>query len=430
MKNRLLVLGIWLLLCPVYVLGQNISITGKTNVPNALVRLLAYDEMFTCEQTQIAETQSDKDGKFTLKADITDITPSQIAINLERVDVILKPNGIYDFEIVVPEQNEGSYFEMEQPYLKINSIDDDGFYSQMIATQTFIDDFFYDNFNQLYRGRKMCLLDTLDNQLIRNVGKIEFQYIRDYVKYRKASVVMTYNKNKVLSEYIDNQEVLYCQEAYMDVFFDIVKVNVMTDDFLSRNNQVAELVKMQNLRKAFYENQKAKNVVYSELKTIENTSKYQKNKLIARNLAKQLEKLSHDSEAPDFTLKDKNGKTVKLSDYKNTMVLLQFVDRRSSLTEHEFAVLNDLQRQWNDTIEVITIATAESFQDYVQMFDNKGFKWQLLNLGDNILLLEDYKIKMCPAYVILKKNSRIGMSPAPSPDHDLEKHVRRISKYL
>lgn len=430
MRNKSVFILILTFLCPIFAFGQNISVQGKTNVPNALVRLLAYDEMFTCEQTQIAETQSDKDGKFTLKADITDITPSQIAINLERVDVILKPNGIYDFEIVVPEQNEGSYFEKEQPYLKINSIDDDGFYSQMIATQTFIDAFIYDNFNQLYRGRKMSLLDTLDNQLIRNVGKIEFQYIRDYVKYRKASVVMTYNKNKVLSEYIDNQEVLYCQEAYMDVFFDIVKVNVMTDDFLSRNNQVAELVKMQNLRKAFYENQKAKNVIYSELKTIENTSKYQKNKLIARNLAKQLEKLSHDSEAPDFTLKDKNGKTVKLSDYKNTMVLLQFVDRRSSLTEHEFAVLNDLQRQWNDTIEVITIATAESFQDYAQMFDNKGFKWQLLNLGDNILLLEDYKIKMCPAYVILKKNSRIGMSPAPSPDHDLEKHVRRISKYL
>lgn len=430
MRNKSVFILIMTFLCPIFAFGQNISVQGKTNVPNALVRLLAYDEMFTCEQTQIAETQSDKDGKFTLKADITDITPSQIAINLERVDVILKPNGIYDFEIVVPEQNEGSYFEKEQPYLKINSIDDDGFYSQMIATQTFIDAFIYDNFNQLYRGRKMSLLDTLDNQLIRNVGKIEFQYIRDYVKYRKASVVMTYNKNKVLSEYIDNQEVLYCQEAYMDVFFDIVKVNVMTDDFLSRNNQVAELVKMQNLRKAFYENQKAKNVIYSELKTIENTSKYQKNKLIARNLAKQLEKLSHDSEAPDFTLKDKNGKTVKLSDYKNTMVLLQFVDRRSSLTEHEFAVLNDLQRQWNDTIEVITIATAESFQDYAQMFDNKGFKWQLLNLGDNILLLEDYKIKMCPAYVILKKNSRIGMSPAPSPDHDLEKHVRRISKYL
>ncbi len=430
MRNKSVFILILTFLYPIFAFGQNISVQGKTNVPNALVRLLAYDEMFTCEQTQIAETQSDKDGKFTLKADITDITPSQIAINLERVDVILKPNGIYDFEIVVPEQNEGSYFEKEQPYLKINSIDDDGFYSQMIATQTFIDDFIYDNFNQLYRGRKMSLLDTLDNQLIRNVGKIEFQYIRDYVKYRKASVVMTYNKNKVLSEYIDNQEVLYCQEAYMDVFFDIAKVNVMTDDFLSRNNQVAELVKMQNLRKAFYENQKAKNVIYSELKTIENTSRYQKNKLIARNLAKQLEKLSHDSEAPDFTLKDKNGKTVKLSDYKNTMVLLQFVDRRSSLTEHEFAVLNDLQRQWNDTIEVITIATAELFQDYVQMFDNKGFKWQLLNLGDNILLLEDYKIKMCPAYVILKKNSRIGMSPAPSPDHDLEKHVRRISKYL
>ena len=173
MRNKRLLGLILAFLCPFFMLGQNVSIVGKTDIPNALVRLLAYDEMVTCEQTKIAETQSDKDGKFTLKAEIKEITPAQIAINLERVDLILSPDGKYDLEITIPQQNESSYFEKEQPVLKINTINDGGLYSQYIATQTFIDDFLYENFDKIYRGRKTSLLDTLDNQIVRNIGKIK-----------------------------------------------------------------------------------------------------------------------------------------------------------------------------------------------------------------------------------------------------------------
>ena len=68
MRNKRLFGLILAFLCPIFMLGQNVTIVGKTNVPDALVRLMAYDEMFTCEQTKIAETHSDKEGKFTLKA--------------------------------------------------------------------------------------------------------------------------------------------------------------------------------------------------------------------------------------------------------------------------------------------------------------------------------------------------------------------------
>ena len=165
-------------------IGQNVSIVGKTNVPNALVRLLTYDELLTCEQTKAAETRSDKDGKFTVQTEIKEITPAQIAINLERVDVILTPNGTYDFEIIIPEQQEGSYFEKEQPYLKINKINDGGVYSQYIAVQLFIDDYLNENFNMIYRNRKTSLLDTLDSQLARNIGKIDNAYIKNCIKYQ------------------------------------------------------------------------------------------------------------------------------------------------------------------------------------------------------------------------------------------------------
>lgn len=430
MKNKRLFSLILALLCPIFMLGQNVSIVGKTNVQNALVRLLTYDEMLTCEQTKVAETHSDKEGKFTLKIEINAITPAQIAINLERVDVILKPNGQYDFEIIIHEKGEGSFFEKEQPILNVNFINDGGFYSQYVATQALVDDFLYENFDKIYRSKNTSLLDTLDNQIARNIGKIDNDYIKNFIKYRKASVMMTVNAKKTLTDYFDNQKVLYSQWAYMDVLAELFKSPVRNDDFLSRNPQLAEVVEMMNLRKAYYANPQSKNQILGSLNQIEKSSKYQKNKLVAKNLAKQIEELSFDSKAPTFALKDKTGNTVNLVDYQNDMVLLQFVDNYSTLNEHEFATLNDLQKRWNDTIQVVTIATKESFEEYVQLFEKQGFKWQLLNLGDNILLLEDYHVRMFPAYIILKPKNRIGMAPAPSPDRFLDKQVRRISKYL
>ena len=431
MKNKTFIGLIAAILMPFLVSGQNVFITGATNRPNALVRLLAYDEMFTCHQTKLADTQSDKDGKFSIQTTLNEITPTQIAIDLERVDIILSPNGKYNLEITIPEkQNDVSYFEKEHPTLKINSADDGGFYSQYLDTESFINDFIYDNFENIYRGRKLYLLDSLDKQLVRNIGEIKSDYILDYIKYKKASVVTTVNKKKALTEYFDNQEVLYLQTAYMDALMEICKTNVSDHDFLSHNPQLAELVTMNEQQKNYYANPSEKQNVLNFLDSIEKSSKYQKNKVVAKNLKNQIEELSYDSKAPVFALKDKDGNIVQLSDYQDDMVLLQFVDGYSPMLEHEFETLGNLQKQWNDTIQVVTVATAESFEDIIQLFDKQEFKWQVLNLDDNILLLEDYHILTFPSYIILKKKGRIGMAPAPSPDHKLEKHVRRINKQL
>ena len=429
MRNKRLFGLILAFLCPIFMLGQNVTIVGKTNVPDALVRLMAYDEMFTCEQTKIAETHSDKEGKFTLKAEIKEITPAQIAINLERTDIILSPNGKYNLEITIPNQKDVSYFEREKPTLKINSIEDGNLFLQYTDIQSFIDDYLYQNFNIIYKGRKMSLLDTLDRQITRNFGKIENKYINDFIKYRKAAVLMTANPAKTKTDYFDKQEVLYSQAAYMDVLTELFKSNGRNDDFLSRNWQIGELVEMMNLKKSYYSNPQSNNQVLASLEKIEKSSKSLKNRLVARNVKKQITELSYDSPAPAFALKDRNGNTIQLSDYKNDMVVLQFVDHLTPLVEQEFYALNELKKQWGDNVKIITIATNESFDEYLQLFENQKYKWPLLNLYFNILLLEDYHIKTYPAYVILKKDNRIGMAPAPSPEQYLDYHVKRIANY-
>ena len=65
-----------LLIVPVFVLvsslatGQNVTIKGNTNMPKTLVRLMSSDELLSGVQYVVAETVTDTDGGFLLKADV------------------------------------------------------------------------------------------------------------------------------------------------------------------------------------------------------------------------------------------------------------------------------------------------------------------------------------------------------------------------
>lgn len=459
-KRRRNVIAAFLLVfaLPVLSSAQDVLITGTTNKPHASVRLLTYNDMFSYEQKTAAETYSDENGKFTLDADIKEITPAQIAVNLDRVDLVLSPSGNYDIEVFVPEKkHDASFFEQEKPSLKINSAEDNGLMRQLIATESFINDFVYENMNAIYRGRKAYLIDTLQNRINKTVAKNRNAFVDGFVKYKLASVrmaVVSGGAKKIISQYFDNQPVLYSQSAYMELFneafdgyfesreFDrqeftealssgYVKFSdyLKKNGFMAANPQLAELVIMKYLCGIYYENHERKAIATEYLNAIGKSSKYLKNKLVASDVLARLQRLSYDTEAPSFSLENEDGEVVSLSDYQDKMVLLQFVDRVSDMTSHQFEALNVLQHQWGDTIAVVTVATKESFDDFRELFYDKWYEWQLLNLGDDILLWEKYNVRTSPEYVIIKKKGRIGMAPAPAPDHYLDYHVRRISRY-
>ena len=231
-KNILLLSLVFLLLNVNNIFSQNIIIKGKIQKPIAnsqslesesLVRLLTFNDMLTLEQTTIFETKSDKAGNFTIEANIDEITLAQIAVNLERVDILLKPNSSYEVEINIPEQEKNvSYFEKRTPTIKIIKSDDDDLYYQYHMTEKIIDNFLMNNFNQLYRGRKISLLDSLDVEIERNIGKIKSDFVKDNLRYRKAAIQMAVNNNKkVINQHFSKQNILYLQPAYMNLFQEI-----------------------------------------------------------------------------------------------------------------------------------------------------------------------------------------------------------------
>jgi anaerobic selenocysteine-containing dehydrogenase len=232
--------------------------------------------------------------------------------------------------------------------------------------------------------------------------------------------------NYLSSNQFPPSELIYKLYSDTDIFLKYIKDN---DAFLAENHDLAEIIIAWDLKRLYYEMPDDKVQIIKHINNIAQNSKNKKNKAIVNDIIKQINRLSFNTDAPIFSLKDKDGKIVNSSDFRNNLVLLQFVNQVSAMTDHQFNTLKELSQQWNDTIQIVTIATRESFDDFKQTFDHKEYNWKLLNLGDDILLLEKYQIKTFPDYIILGKNNKIGMAPAPSPDRYLDFHVRRLHNY-
>ena len=461
MKKNIIISLLFLLLFRVDIFSQNITIKGKIkSESSSLVRLMLYNDMLTGERTTIYETKSDDEGDFVIEASVDKITPAQIAVGIEYVDIVLKPSSRYEVEIILPKQDEdASYFERKTPVMRMIRADDDDLYLQYSIAEKLVDDFVMDNFNQLYRRRQRSLLDSLDVLMNRNLGTIKNDFIKDYVKYRRANIQMVVDGDdakNVRNQYFNNQKILYHQPAYMSLFHEIFSDYLVSrqfdpselqlalrqgydklmtyvkskDAFLSDNEELAEIIVAWNLKRMFYEFPDDRKYILNCLKVVGQNTKVVENKNVVDDILKQIERLSFNTDAPQFSLKDADGNIVNLSDYKDNMVLLQFVNKVSPMTDYQFQELNNISQYWPDMIKIVTITTDESFDDFKEMIEKNSYKWDLLKLGDDILLLEKYQIRTFPDYIILIPQNKIGMAPASTPDQYLDYHMKRIYNHI
>jgi peroxiredoxin len=435
--------------------AQNVTLTGRTNQTNALMRLFVYEDLINETGLLIDQSRSDKQGNFILEGTLNQILPARIYVGLEYVDLILSPNATYDVDIIIPEQKENvSYFEKELPTLRVKRASDQGLYRQVIYSEEIINSYLIEHFNQIYRGRQLRYIDSIQNTINKEVPDIKSDYVKAHNRYKIASVrlgISTDGGKKIIKDYYDGQPVLYTQNAYMDLFKELFdgyfnsaaydshqlnqaftagsvafKTYLDTDPLMARNPRLSELITIFNLQKLCYGDRNTKSLAQEHLNHIKEHTKYTEHRTIIGNFFTRYNRLAAGSDAPKFTLKDSEGKSVSLSDYKNGLVLLQFVDGVSPFIERQYAELRSLHHQWQDSVQILTIVPHDKMEPVKRYFEEKRQDWPLLDLGDNILLLEAYNIRTFPEYILINRNNKIGEAPAPSPERYLDEKVRRM----
>lgn len=411
--------------------AQDVTVTGRVNRPGALVRLMAVDDLLNMHETPVAETTADGKGFFILEGKVEQTIPATVYVGLESVDMVVVPGASYEVSIIVPEEAANvSYFERESPTLRVKTASDKGVYRQLVISQEIIDGYVLNYFDELFVRRQYRYLDsirsTIDSEL-----HITDNYVLQNNTYRIAAVQMALNADggkKVIRDYYDGKPVLYRCTAYMDLFKDLFKNFTLTEEFAGRNPELTELVNIYQLRGLYYEDYQSHDWVRAQLQKIGKKSKSQAIKGIVANTLARFDRFATGAPAPDFELRSSDGKTVKLSDFKDSMVLLQFVDGSSYTVDHQFETLSDLHHQWQDSVQIVTVSTKDQLASHRRRFEEHHYDWPLLNLGNDILLLERYEVRTFPEYFIIMPETKIGMAPAASPERLLKDQVGKLLK--
>lgn len=448
-----------LLICLLFVVGQaqNVTITGQTNKANELVRLFVYKDLINEHGEQLSECQSDAKGNFLLSGKLSQTLSARIFVGLESVDMVLTPNATYNIEIIVPEQQDNvSYFDKEMPTIRVMHATDKGLYRQIIISDDITNGYLIDHINQIYRGRQVRYIDSIQATINRELPKIESDYVKNYNLYRQASIRLAISADggkKIVNDYFDGKPILYTNTAYIDLFkelfsnqfnktiYDIheldeaffngpktLKDYLATDPFMAHNPCLAELITIYNLQGLCNADSETRRFAKAHLEQMKANTQYAEHKSIITDFFAHLNRLAPGTPAPDFNLKDSQGNSVKLSDFKDGLVLLQFMEGFSPVSERQMTDLNGLHAQWRDSVQIVTIATRDKMDFYKKQFADKGYDWPLLDLGNNILLLEAYNVKTFPEYILIGKGNKMAAAPAPTPDRGLEERVRSAYK--
>lgn len=420
-----------------------------------MIRLYVYEDLINETGVLLDQGQTDEKGHFILEGNVKQILPARIYVGLEFVDLILSPKATYDIEIIVPEQKENvSYFEKELPTIRVKRASDQGIYRQIVGSEEIINGYLIEHFNQIYRGRQVRYIDSIQSAIRRELPDIKSDYVKDHVRYKIAAIRLGISADggkKTIKDYFDGQPVFYTQHAYIDLFKELFdgffnsaaydshllndafkegpvafKKYLATNPLMANNLQLAELITIYNLQKLCYGDRGTSRLAKDHLNYIKTHSQYPEHKVFIGDFFERYNRLAPGTDAPVFTLKDHAGKDVSLSDFKNGLVLLQFVDGMSPVSERQFAELRNLHHQWQDTIQILTIAPHNKMDIFKQQFAEKRQDWPLLDLGENILLLEAYNVRTFPEYILIRKDNKIGEAPAPSPERYLGERVTKM----
>ncbi len=436
--------------------AQTVEITGNCNRPGALIRLIAYSDLLNMHAETKAQTYADENGAFQLQTNISQIGVYEIAVELERVMLVLKPDSKYDFTIhLETEQANLSYFDKAPPALLINQADDDGLQIQLENIDRQVNNFAIDHFKELYQLRRYPLLDTLEQQLKRSLSSGNEDYVKEYARYKLAALEMAVKRNggrQIIADYFQHQPIRYQMEPYMNLFKELFKDyllhnrtintselvamrvgdynnwrNILRSDSLLRDDSaLADLIIVQSLKDFYYNARFDRLAVRDYLTFLASDAATEPLRQMANHVLTAFDFLAAGTAAPDFSLENAAQEQKQLADFTGTAVMLVFVDNSCPVCEMLFQNLEDIQQAFENNFQIVVMA-FEREAYYAKHLNDMGYEWEVLKINPtDILLLEAYNIRTFPELVFLTAEGNIGMAPIPSDEIPLKYHLNRL----
>ncbi len=453
MKKLLFII---LFLSSVFAYSQNVrvNLTGK-GLEGKRVKLSLVEDRLSFLRTEMVESLvGEGDSVVNFAVTLDGVSELVISIDAYSYSFLAQPGNVYemrlnDFDFNLSESFNVLMYNVMLP-IEILSPENE-LTSRVVAFDYEVNDYIVKNRRKLYPMRDSVAIAGLYDLKAKFLqGEDASSYFASYVNYEFATLERSLglrNYNRLRNSLFIDKPILYFNVGYMDCFNNVFDqyfskgnkfvsqaeiefwlsthnyddfIDALGKDSVLRNEKFRELVFIKGMKDIYSEGYFERVDVLKMLELMAAQSKFEEHRKIALNTVNALLSVSHSGkEFGDFVLKTVSDEEVNLSQYMDKPLVLNFVKLNDVESKRELEVVHAMYDSISSNCNIITISCDKNLDALYNFAKNtkvgSRYKWQMLHFDGNYDLLEYYKIKAFPMFILISKDGRVVENPMRNP---------------
>lgn len=441
-----------------------VIINGKSAAGDKFVfRVYHEADPISGIEVLLDQQRPDKEGAFMLGFEAQEIQQVYIRVGHQSVSFYVTPGNNYQLyfnEITLEEQN---IFLPEKPLRVVFEKEDllnlviDGFEYEY---QNFLqDDFIYLiklRDKSLYQNFETKINSMLEETIIDD--SVVEQYFKEYINYRMAELRWTARveaREKIGLEWLTNQPIRFSNTAYAMFFLkyfnqyikeydngehysDYIRLlnngipiielkDKLGHDPILVKEKLRELVLLYSTKQVFYNIDMYKNELNDIINYFAVKSKFKENRKVSENLSISLNVFIAGGKVPQFSLSNLKNQKKSLNDFEGKRTYLMFVSPNCETCAADIRVLKSIVKN-DSNFQIITIFTGLEKEKSIKWAQNQNANWDFLWFEDNFSLLNEYRVKTFPKYILLDEQNHLLNYFPPKPRENLRSYLQTLDK--
>lgn len=424
------------------------------------ISLFSYSDLITNTLVKESSDTIDEKGLFKLTAHVS--KPACFQLRIDNKVAKLYMLTLFKYGVTFPAPDTLNYHNptTDESIDLIIHGDSTELNARIIDFNEQFDEFWKKSYVYFVTKKLHGKLDSFQLKMINRYKNVKSNYLKNYITYTFALIDNNTgrHRNQIASRYLINQPIEYHNYEYMDFFNQFFKqylqslssgklgnnlisiINeeasakslnqLLKNDAWLQNDSLRELVMIKGLYELYYVPDFNQINIQSMIEEIISSTKNEEHQLICANILRLFKNLQTGTSAPDFALKDVNGKTYALSDFKKQYIYLNFFGINSNESLQEIKKLEKIVNEYKNYITFLSVCTDNKTTDELKQFlkKNPTYKWLFLDGGNRPDILSQYVIKAPNTYYLINREHFLVQSPAKKPSEGIEFKFREMFK--
>jgi hypothetical protein len=436
-----------------------VTIDGKVeNGQDRSIQVVTFKDYLSRQEKILATGTIGEDGSFQLQFELDETCLAYLKSGLQKGELYLEPAHRYKVSITLSkDQYHYNFSAKDNLEIKIEDSGTSGLnhmvrefntvYNQLMISQ------FGDSYSRINKNKVLKMMDSLNSRY----AHTENLFFREYIRYRLALLELSSrvkSRGAIASEYLEGQPILYYNVEYMEFFIQffsqmlLTSPNIITSQELKEtinlgdsyhplenklkslsylnDPRLRELVVLKGLLDLYFTGGFDRKQILKFFDQVAGNGNYKENRIIAKNLIKELTRFAPGTRAPDIIAKDTEGQTTSIMELLSMPAYIIFYNSKNLSCIAEMDMVKELAKDFSGKIQFISISLDETFETMERIKQERGYDWSFLYAGINAGLVGEYRINKLPHCIMLDRQGLLIDQTAPFPSENLAGYLYRV----